>query len=147
REARQAVGGERWGVGGKVGTVEKMQSQVEENTKVHDWIERHQLSTRPRLWQKLRVEEGWETAVESVLRERLHAMEMSDPELLQRLLEDPPPARVSAFSPGAEAELRREAGLTPLADYVKAADPSVGAGVSAGLAPFYPLAGTPPLLH
>ena len=132
---------------GKLATLQKIQSQVEENSKVHDWIERHQLSTRPRLWQKLRVEEGWETAVESVLRERLHAMEMSDPELLQRLLEDPPPARVSAFSPGNGAELRREPGLTPLADYVKAADASVGAVVSAWLAPFYTVEGTPRLLN
>src|SRR5262249_55992639 len=91
------------------------------------------------------VEEGWESGVEWVLRERVQAMEMSDPELLQRLLEDPPPARVSAFSPGAEAELRREAGLTPLADYVKAADPSVGAVVSAWLAPFFTAGSTPPL--
>src|SRR6266581_3840928 len=84
---------------GKLATLEKIQGQVEENSKVQDWIAHHQLASKPRLWQKIRVEQGWETAVESVLRERLHAMEMSDPELLQRLLDDPPPARVSAFSP------------------------------------------------
>jgi len=116
---------------GTLGTLQKIQSQVEENSKVHDWIDRHQLGSRPRLWQKIRVDQGWETAVESVLRERLHAMEMSDPELLQRLLEDPPPARVSAFSPGGDAELRREKGFTPLADYVKAADPAVGGVIAA----------------
>jgi chromosome segregation protein len=119
---------------------------VEENTRLQDWVERHQLASRPRLWQKIRVEPGWETAVESVLRERLHAMEMSDPELLQRLLEDPPPARVSAFSPGSEAELRREKGLTPLAEYVNAAEPAVGAVVSAWLAPYYAVEGVPRLL-
>jgi len=54
---------------------------------------------------KIRVEAGWETAVESALRERLHAMEMSDPELLQRLLEDPPPARVSAYLRGTDSKL------------------------------------------
>jgi chromosome segregation ATPase len=31
----------------------------------HDWIARHQLASKPRLWQKIRVEAGWETAVES----------------------------------------------------------------------------------
>jgi len=131
---------------GTLGTLQKIQSQVEENSKVHDWIDRHQLASKPRLWQKLRVDPGWETAVESVLRERLHAMEMSDPDLLQRLLEDPPPARVSAFSSGPEAELRHEKGLTPLADYVKSAEPAVGAVVSAWLAPYYAVDGTPRLL-
>ena len=58
-------------------------------------------------------------------------MEMSDPELLQRLLEDPPPARVSAFLPGTEAKLRREAGLKPLADYVEVIEPAVSAVVAA----------------
>jgi len=113
---------------------------------VQDWIGRHQLASKPRLWQKIRVEQGWETAVESVLRERLHAMEMSDPEVLQRLLEDPPPARVSAFSPGSDADLRRESGLTSLADYVNAAEPAVGAVVAAWLSPYYAVEGTPRLL-
>ena len=131
---------------GKLATLQKIQSQVEENSKLQDWIGRHQLASRPRLWQKLRVEQGWEAAVESVLRERLHAMELSDPEVLQRLLEDPPPARVSAFSPGTDAELRRETGLKPLADYVKAAEPAVGAVVDAWLAPFYAVEGVPRLL-
>lgn len=131
---------------GKLATLDKIQGQVEENGKVQDWIAHHQLASKPRLWQKIRVEQGWEAAVESVLRERLHAMEMSDPELLQRLLDDPPPARVSAFSPGAEADLRREKGLKPLADYVEAAEPAVGAVVSAWLAPYYAVEGVPRLL-
>jgi chromosome segregation protein len=131
---------------GKLAALQNIQGQVEENSKVQDWIDRHQLASKPRLWQKIRVEQGWETAVESVLRERLHAMEMSDPELLQRLLEDPPPARVSAFSPGSDVELRRESGLTSLADYVKAAEPAVGAVIAAWLSPYYAVEGTPRLL-
>src|SRR5258706_148051 len=95
---------------GRLLTLQKIQNQVEEHSKTQTWIGRHQLASKPRLWQKIRVDAGWEAAVESALRERLHAMEMSDPELLQRLLEDPPPARVSAFLPGTEAELRRDGG-------------------------------------
>jgi len=131
---------------GTLATLEKIQGHVEENSKVQDWIAHHQLAAKPRLWQKIRVEQGWETAVESVLRERLHAMEMSDPELLQRLLDDPPPARVSAFSPGADADLRHEKGLTPLAEYVESGERAVGAVVSAWLAPYYAVEGVPRLL-
>jgi chromosome segregation protein len=145
-DALQTLERELSALEGKLATLQKIQSQVEENSKLQDWITRHQLASKPRLWQKIRVEPGWEAAVESVLRERLHAMEMSDPELLQRLLEDPPPARVSAFSPGSAAELRREKGLTPLADYVKATEPTVAAVVSAWLAPYYAVEGVPRLL-
>ncbi|HUL93595.1 MAG TPA: chromosome segregation protein SMC [Burkholderiales bacterium] len=145
-ETLQTLERERSALDGQLATLQKIQSQVEENSKIQEWIDRHQLASKPRLWQKIRVEQGWETAVESVLRERLHAMEMSDPELLQRLLEDPPPARVSAFSPGSAADLRREKGLTPLADYVKSAEPAVAAVVSAWLAPYYAVEGVPRLL-
>jgi chromosome segregation protein len=145
-DALQTLERELSALEGKLATLQKIQSQVEENSKIQDWIDRHQLAARPRLWQKIRVEQGWETAVESVLRERLHAMELSDPELLQRLLEDPPPARVSAFSPGGDADLRHEKGLTPLAQYVKTSDPAVGAVVSAWLAPYYAVEGIPRLL-
>ena len=145
-DALQTLERELSALEGNLAALQKIQSLVEENSKIQDWIDRHQLAARPRLWQKIRVEQGWETAVESVLHERLHAMEMSDPDLLQRLLEDPPPARVSAFSPGGEAELRREKGLTPLADYVKASEPAVGAVVSAWLAPYYAVEGVPRLL-
>jgi chromosome segregation protein len=131
---------------GRLLTLQKIQNQVEENSKLQDWIGRHQLGSKRRLWQKIRVEAGWETAVESALRERLHAMEMSDPELLQRLLEDPPPARVSAFLPGAGAKLSLEPGLKPLADCVEAAESGVGGVVAAWLAPYYAVEGVPRLL-
>ena len=42
--------------------------------------------------------------------------------------------------------MRREKGLTPLSQYVKASDPAVGAVVSAWLAPYYAVEGVPRLL-
>ena len=45
-------------------TLQKIQNQVEENGQIQNWIDRHQLAARPRLWQKIRVEAGWEAAVE-----------------------------------------------------------------------------------
>ena len=131
---------------GKLLTLQKIQNQVEENGKIHEWIERHRLASKPRLWQKIRVEAGWEAAVESALRERLHALEISDPELLQQLLDDPPPEKVSAFTPGDEVELEREAGLKPLADYVSALEPAAHGVIAAWLANFYAVEGVPRLM-
>ena len=94
---------------GKLLTLQKIQSQVEENGKIQDWIDRHQLATRQRLWQKIRVEAGWESAVESALRDRLHALDLSDPELLQRLLDDQlvqRPHATGARRPAARASSR-----------------------------------------
>ncbi|TMG74921.1 MAG: chromosome segregation protein SMC, partial [Betaproteobacteria bacterium] len=131
---------------GRLLTLQKIQNQVEENGRIQTWIDRHELASRSRLWQKIRVEAGWEAAVESALRDRLHAMEMSDPELLQRLLDDPPPAKVSAFIPGPDAKPERERGLKPLAEYVVALEPAVSGVIAAWLAPYYAVEGVPRLM-
>jgi chromosome segregation protein len=144
-EKLQALERELSALDGRLLTLQRIQSQVEENGRIQAWLDRHQLGSKPRLWQRIRVEAGWETAVESALRERLHAMETSDPELLQ-LLDDPPPARVSAFTPGGEARLSRESGLKPLADYVTAVEPAAAGVVSGWLASFYAIEGTPRLM-
>jgi len=132
---------------GRLLTLQRIQDQVEENSKIQEWLARHQLTSKPRLWQKIRVEAGWEAAVESALRDRLHAMEMADPELLQRLLEDPPPAKLSAFVPGADGgPPERVPDLKPLADYVQGIDPTVTGALSAWLAPYYAVEGVPRLM-
>jgi len=128
-------------------TLQRVQDQVEENSKIQEWLARYQLTSKPRLWQKIRVEAGWEAAVEAALRERLHAIEMPDPELLQRLFEDPPPAKVSAFIPGGEGgPSERLAEFTPLADYVQASGSDVAGAISAWLAPYYAVEGVPRLM-
>src|SRR5690606_22730196 len=75
---------------GRLTALQRIQAQVEQNGKIQDWLEKYELQNLPRLWQKISVEPGWEVAIESVLRERLHAMELSAPDLLQRLLDDAP---------------------------------------------------------
>jgi chromosome segregation protein len=152
-ERRQAASGslqalerELSALDGKLLTLQRIQNQVEENSKIQDWIDRHQLGSKPRLWQKIRVDAGWEAAVESALRERLHALELSDPEVLQRLLEDPPPAKVSAFASGPDAEQEHAHGLKPLADYVNALDPSARGVLATWLSPYYAVEGVPRLM-
>ncbi len=131
---------------GKLLTLQKIQNQVEENSKIKDWIERYGLSAKSRLWQKIRVEAGWEVAVESALRERLHALEIADPELLQRLLDDPPPARVSAFTPGSDGDHVHLRDFKPLADTVVALDTAARGVVAAWLATYYAVEGVPRLM-
>jgi chromosome segregation protein len=110
---------------GRLQALQRIQSQVDENGRIHDWIERWQLGAKPRLWQKIRVEDGWDAAVEAVLRDRLHAVEITDPGLLQNLLDEPPPARLSALTPfsfGESEPAQPEYGLKPLLEYVTLLD-------------------------
>ena len=58
-------------------TLQQIQAAAEDNAPLRDWLERHGLSSLPRFWQQVRIEPGWEVAVESVLRERLHALELA----------------------------------------------------------------------
>jgi chromosome segregation protein len=129
---------------GKLLTLQQVQSRVEDDGDIQGWIERYDLVARPRLWQKIRVESGWETAVESVLRERLHALEAADPALLERLLQDPPPSKMSVFAPGPAGNPARERGLKPLAEYVRALEPGAEGVIAEWLAPYYAVEGVPP---
>ena len=42
------------------------------------WLENNQLTEAVRLWQKLDIEQGWEDALEAVLRDRLNALAVDD---------------------------------------------------------------------
>ena len=60
----------------------------------------------------MRIDSGWETAVEGVLRERLHALEMGAAGNLEALAADQPPSKASVFVPGGAAAVQ-----PPLADF------------------------------
>ena len=108
---------------GRLATLRRIQEQVEEGGEINDWLGKHQLQGLPRLWQKITVEPGWETGIESVLRERLHALQLADPNRLARLLEDPPPAKLSLFTPSTASGQRvTEAAFRPLAALVRCTD-------------------------
>jgi len=146
-EALQQLERDRSTLEGRLSTLKRIQERVEENEQIQDWLDRHALATLPRLWQKITVESGWEVAVESVLRERLHSLELADPAAIQRLLEDPPAAKLAVFARGEHAaELRPATGLTALATLVRYSDPGVRGLVEEWLAGCYAVEGTPRLM-
>jgi len=131
---------------GRLTTLKRIQAQVEEGTEINDWLARHALQRLPRLWQKITVEPGWETAIESVLRERLHALQLGDPQALARLFGDPPPAKVSVFAPStAPAAAAGGGGLRPLASLIRFGDDTARPMVEEWLAGCYAAEGTPSL--
>ncbi|KIF83874.1 chromosome segregation protein SMC [Noviherbaspirillum autotrophicum] len=81
--------------------LKQLQENVQTQGKVQPWLKKHELSELPRLWQKLHIDQGWETALESVLRERTSALEVSNLDWAKAFFNDTPPAKLALFTPNA----------------------------------------------
>jgi chromosome segregation protein len=123
-------------------TLREIQADADESAPLHDWLERHGLAHAARLWQKLRIDHGWETAVESVLRERLHALELTDASRLAAVLADRPPVKASVFDHGARSNATPAAGL-PLTAKIHVTDPAIAGALADWLAGVVAVEGTP----
>ena len=110
----------------RLNALRQMQDRVQTQGKVQPWLEKHELAALPRLWQKLDVEEGWETALEAVLRERAAALEVSNLDWARAFFGDAPPARLALYSPAPAAPAAPAApGLKPFASLLRLNDPGL----------------------
>lgn len=82
----------------RLAALKQLQERLQSQAKLNPWLARHGLDTMKRMWQKLRIEEGWEKAIESVLREKVQAIEVGRLDLASGFAMDPPPAKVGFFS-------------------------------------------------
>lgn len=110
----------------RLSALKGMQERVQTQGKVAPWLQKHELGGLPRLWQQVQVEEGWETALEAVLRERTGALEVSNIDWAKAFLADAPPARLALYSPAPGAPSAAEApGLKPFANLLRLNDPGL----------------------
>jgi chromosome segregation protein len=79
----------------KLTALSALQASVQAQGKIGPWLESKGLKESKRLWQDLKVESGWETALESVLRERLAAVTGKNAEEAVALAKDAPPSRLA----------------------------------------------------
>ena len=106
----------------------KLQEDVQKQGALEPWLAKHELASLSRLWQKLHVEPGWETAIEAVLRERMAALEVRSLDWARAFAEDAPPARLAFYQiPPAAPAPAAPAGLTPLASLLRINDPDLRA--------------------
>ncbi len=126
----------------QLATLRQIQADTENNEPLRGWLEKHALGSLPRLWQKLRIDAGWETAVEAVLRERLHALELGSAGV-SGLLAEVPPAKASVFERGASAQSESHPGYQPLASRIHASDPEVAGALADWLAGVFAIDGHP----
>ena len=150
-EAERATAAERLSAGtheraaleAQCATLEQIQADTENNAPLRGWLERNGLASAARLWQQVRIEPGWEAAVEAVLRERLHAIDLGDAARLDAVARDVPPVKAGLFRHGASAETSAPAGLEPLRAKVHARAADLSGALSDWLAQAYACEGVP----
>lgn len=110
----------------RLSALSKLQEDVQKQGALEPWLAKHELSGLSRLWQKLHIEPGWETALEAALRERMASLEMRNLDWARAFADDAPPARLSFHQlPVAAPAPVTPAGLTPLFSLLRVTDPDL----------------------
>jgi len=106
--------------------LQQLQQQIDSDKDLNTWLHQHQLDGLPHLWQSIRIEDGWEDALEAVLRERLNAYAVPALEDVAGW-GDVPPGKLSLFAVTTEAQGNsKDVGeLKPLISYVQCQDSKV----------------------
>lgn len=122
----------------RLAALRQLQENVQSKGKVQPWLAKHELADLPRLWKKLHIEPGWEGALESVLREKLAALEVSNLDWVKAFLADAPPAKLAFYAPPAAARPQETLpGLRPLMALVQISEPGLRAVLQDWLADIY----------
>ncbi|WP_101048872.1 chromosome segregation protein SMC [Macromonas nakdongensis] len=82
----------------RLDALKALQDKLKSDGKLQPWLAKHGLDGLGPLWSRLHTEPGWENALESALRERMAALEVSRLELVRALAGDAPPAKLAFFS-------------------------------------------------
>ena len=118
----------------RIEALKALQEKVRTDGKLKPWLAKHGMDRLEGLWSRIHIEPGWENALESALRERLSALEVSRLDMVRAFAVDAPPAKLSFFSPplATQAAPRKgmPAGCKPLADLLRVHE----AGLSALMA-------------
>ncbi|MHB1085064.1 MAG: chromosome segregation protein SMC [Thiobacillus sp.] len=108
----------------ELAALKKLQESLKADEKLGAWLQQRGLDSAPRLWETLRVDKGWEAAVEAVLRERLQAISFDTP---SGWFADAPPARLAVWG-------GQGAGTSPAPDLLASKIDSDDAAACAALA-------------
>jgi chromosome segregation protein len=76
----------------------ELQTQLSRSDRLSEWLDLSGFNSEQRLWELLRVEVGWEDAVEAVLRERLMSIATDDLDVVNFEEANQPPSKVSFFN-------------------------------------------------
>ncbi|MET0510015.1 MAG: chromosome segregation protein SMC [Burkholderiaceae bacterium] len=96
--ALQAAVGKASDIAARISVLESLQQRMHSEERVRPWLTRHGFAADvARVWQRIKIEPGWELAVEAALRERVHSIEVGESSRLAAMLEDGPPGKLGLF--------------------------------------------------
>ncbi|AMO25100.1 chromosome segregation protein SMC [Ramlibacter solisilvae] len=125
RDKQQAVNSEshkQADLSARMEALKALQEKVRTDGKLKPWLAKHGLDGLQGLWSRIHIEQGWESALEAALRERLNALEVSRLDMVRAFAGDAPPAKLSFYSPP-QAAVPEAAGVLPrLADLLRLND-------------------------
>ncbi|WP_119154209.1 chromosome segregation protein SMC [Caldimonas tepidiphila] len=102
-----AEGAKQAEIAARLDALRALQEKVQTEGKLRPWLAKHGLEGLQGLWTRVHIEPGWETALEAVLRERLHALEVGRIETVRAFAADAPPAKLAFYTaPGAALDNR-----------------------------------------
>ncbi|HWI77888.1 MAG TPA: chromosome segregation protein SMC [Ramlibacter sp.] len=99
-----------------------LQEKVKTDGKLKPWLAKHGLEGLQGLWSRIHIEQGWENALESALRERMNSLEVSRLDMVRAFGGDAPPAKLAFYSPPQAAAPEAATALPRLADLLRLND-------------------------
>jgi len=112
------------GVEARLHALTQLQERLARGAGTEGWLDERGLANAPRLWRGIRIEAGWEDALEAVLRERLNAIALDELEQAERWFGAPPPGKITVYAPARASATAFAAlpGCEPLRGYVSCSD-------------------------
>ncbi|MGC1441665.1 MAG: chromosome segregation protein SMC [Burkholderiaceae bacterium] len=120
-------------VDARIDALRDLQNRLDRQNDMHDWLAQREMGELQPVWQRLRVSDDWDAAVENILREKVSAIEISDLHRGVGLAAEQPPAKLVLFTAdakGAALSAEQPSGLKPLSAVVQCQDDSVRRHIS-----------------
>ncbi|MGJ7496465.1 chromosome segregation protein SMC [Variovorax sp. RT4R15] len=99
-----------------------LQEKVKTDGKLAPWLAKHGLDGLQGLWSRIHIEQGWENALESALRERMGALEVSRLDMVRAFGADAPPAKLAFYTPPSAGPVQGTSALPRLSDLLRLSD-------------------------
>ena len=119
QEQLNTEGGKQADLSARLDALRALQEKVQTEGKLKPWLAKHGLDGLQGLWTKIHIESGWETALESALRERINALEVGRIETVRAFATDAPPAKLAFYTPPQAAIANTHQTLPRLSDLLR----------------------------
>ncbi len=125
RGRQQAANGEshkQADLSARMEALKALQEKVKTDGKLRPWLAKHGLEGLQGLWSRIHIEQGWESALEGALRERMNSLEISRLDMVRAFGNDAPPAKLAFYRLPQAAVPEGQSALPRLSDLLRLND-------------------------